>query len=60
MKHQKAIWSLRQSILIDALFDDGDTLLHMYSHPHTLCGSLQLLRGHMESQVREVTQVNKK
>lgn len=45
MKHQKAVWSLRHSILIDALFCDGDTLLHMYSHPYSLCGSHSAVAG---------------
>lgn len=60
MKQQKAIWSLRQAILIDLcsmMVTLCSTCIHI---PTASVGAIQLLLGHMVSQVREVTQVNKK
>lgn len=60
MKYQKAIWSLRQSILID-LCSIMVTLCSTCIHISTASvGAIQLLQSHMVRQVREVTQVNKK
>lgn len=39
MKHQIAVWSLRPQFDKMLLFHDSTTLLHIYSHPHSLCWS---------------------